>query len=219
MKKTMTIARIIITDKTVLLILGWLAALACCIAAVVQSCRVNALASEIEALTPAAVKSVAAPAAVSEQKEQEPPQLGTLYSLPENAAYDGKKSYESYTTITDTTSPQYAIQMMAWTNEDAFRMVGDRYLVAVGTYFNAPCGTSIDVILENGTVIPCIVGDIKADAHTDSWNVYSANGCATEFIVDAGKTRANITGDVSDLYESWQAKVTAVRVYDGISCV
>ncbi|MDO5150838.1 MAG: hypothetical protein Q4D76_15835 [Oscillospiraceae bacterium] len=31
---------------------------------------------------------------------------------------------------------------------------------------NAPCGTYIDLIIENGVLIPCIVGDIKADAHT-----------------------------------------------------
>ena len=26
---------------------------------------------------------------------------------------------------------------------------------------NAPCGTYIDLIIENGVLIPCIVGDIK----------------------------------------------------------
>ena len=196
------------TNKSLMLIVAWTAAIIGGITAIVQTSRVTALANEL-AEQDIQISSVSAN---DEQSDEIIPV--SLYPLPENASYKGMKSYESYTAITDKTSAQYAVQTMAWTNEDAFRMVGNRYLVSVGTYFNAPVGTSIDIILENGIVIPCVVGDIKADEHTDYWGVYSANGCATEFIVDAKYTKAYVTGDVSDLYTEWQSKVSSIKVYD-----
>lgn len=139
----------------------------------------------------------------------------TLCTLPYNGNYGGFKSYESYTAITDKDSDQYALQTIAWTDTDAFRRVDDYYLVAVGTYFEAPVGTAIDVVLENGTVIPCLVGDIKADEHTDSsYHIWSDNNCATEFIVDALFTDAKTTGDVSSVYPAWQSRVVSIKVYE-----
>ena len=137
----------------------------------------------------------------------------TVYQLPYNAEYTGKKCYESYSSITDTTTLQYELQQSATTDEDAFRKIDNRYLVSIGTHFNAPCGTYIDIVLENGTVIPCIVGDIKPDECTDITNTYTKNNSATEFIVDATKTTANISGDVSSLYDEWQSKVKEIVVY------
>ena len=204
-----------INSNALMLLIAWVAAIVGGIVAIVQSSRVTALANELKAQE-IKLASVSAPADTDTASDDIIIPC-SLYSLPEKADYNGMKSYESYTAITDKTSAQYAIQTMAWTNKDAFRMVGDRYLVAVGTYFNAPVGTSIDIILENGTVIPCIVGDIKADEHTDFYGVYSSNGCATEFIVDATTTKANITGDVSTLYAEWQSKVSYIRVYDNVN--
>ena len=197
----------------IMLIIAWVAAITGGIISIVQSSRVTALANELkeQELLIASISMVETENKTSTNEVEIP---SSLYILPENANYDGMKSYESFTAITDKTSAQYEIQRMAQTNEDAFRVIDGRYLVAVGTYFNAPVGTAIDVILENGTVIPCIVGDIKADEHTDYWGVYSANGCATEFIVDAKATSAYITGDVSDLYPEWDSKVTHIKVYD-----
>lgn len=208
--KTMTNTRR--TNKSLMLIVAWTAAIIGGVTAIVQSSRVTALANEL-AEQEIRISSISAVSATNEQTDDIVIPV-SLYPLPENASYKGMKSYESYTAITDKTSAQYAVQKMAWTNEDAFRMVGNRYLVSVGTYFNAPVGTSIDIILENGTVIPCVVGDIKADEHTDYWGVYSANGCATEFIVDAKYTKACVTGDVSDVYAEWQSKVSCIKVYD-----
>lgn len=139
----------------------------------------------------------------------------TLCTLPYNGKYGGFKSYESYTAITDKDSDQYALQTMAWTDTDAFRRVEDYYLVAVGTYFEAPVGTIVDVVLDNGTVIPCIVGDIKSDEHTDSsYHIWTENQCATEFIVDALFTEAQTTGDVSCVFPEWQSEVVSIKVYE-----
>jgi len=135
------------------------------------------------------------------------------YQLPENPDYSGFKSYEPYYLITSQ-SVQLYLQYDAVTDDNGFRLLDGRYLVAVGTFCNASCGTYIDLILENGVLIPCIVGDIKSDAHTDDTHAYtSSTMCASEFIVDDRICPAAWSGDVSTVYEEWGANVKAIRVY------
>lgn len=142
--------------------------------------------------------------------------LSTLYTLPSCPTYEGMKCYENYECITDKSSRQYTLQQIAYTDDDGFRKIGDRYLVAIGTYFEAECGTLFDIILENGEKIPAMVGDIKADIHTDAWNVYSAGKCATEFMIDDSVMSKKLldTGDVSYYRSEWRSKVKALYVYD-----
>lgn len=139
----------------------------------------------------------------------------TEYDIPSNAKYHGQKTYEYYSAITSKRSKQYQLQGYANTDEKGFRKIDDRYLVAIGTYFNAPVGTYVDVILENGTEIPCLVGDIKANKDTDTNNIFSKCGCCSEFMVD--KTFVSLTGcrgDVSKVMDNWNSKVLKIRVYD-----
>ena len=129
----------------------------------------------------------------------------------------GFKSYMSYTAITSKSSPQYKLQQSTYTGTYGIRQYGDRYCVAIGTAFNADVGTYLDLILTNGTVIPCIVADIKADRHTDSNNMITiANGCLTEFIVDSSALNKNAKsmGDISYCNEDWNSRVEKIRVYD-----
>ena len=129
----------------------------------------------------------------------------------------GFKSYMPYTAITSKSSPQYKLQQSTYTGVYGIRQYGDRYCVAIGTAFNADVGTYLDLILVNGTVIPCIVADIKADKHTDSNNMITiANGCLTEFIVDSSALNKNAKsmGDISYCNEDWNSRVEKIRVYD-----
>lgn len=129
----------------------------------------------------------------------------------------GFKSYMQYTTITSKSSPQYKLQQIAYTGTYGIRQYDNRYCVAIGTGFNADVGTYFDLILSNGTVIPCIVADIKADRHTDSNNMITvANGCLTEFIVDSSALDENAKrmGDISYCNEDWNSRVEKIRVYD-----
>lgn len=138
-----------------------------------------------------------------------------IYDLPYYYPYYGQKAYENYSAITNTNSLQYRLEQVAHTDEYGFRIYDDRYLIAVGTYFDAPVGTYIDVELENGVVIPCIVGDIKADIDTEDNNVYSLScGCATEFIVDGWIIDPYTRGDVSSVFEDWVSPVIHIIVYD-----
>jgi len=172
-----------------------------------------------------AVTTTTAETTVTEPEPEEPPVQGVIngemlydteyveYQLPDNPDYHGFKSYEPYDLIT-AQSVQLCLQQEAVTDVNGFRLLDGRYLVAVGTFCNAPCGTYVDLILENGTLIPCIVGDIKSDAHTDETNTYTmATMCASEFIVDDSICPAAWYGDVSMVYEEWRGKTIGIRKY------
>lgn len=141
------------------------------------------------------------------------------YDIPKNKGF---KSYMSYTTISDKNSKQYKLQEYAYTGKYGLRQVNERYCVAVGTHFSMDVGTYFDLVLENGEVIPCVVGDIKSQEHTLRDRITTAlNGCVSEFIVETRylpyKVKNNDftgTGDISDCYIGWDSPVTKIIVYD-----
>ena len=137
------------------------------------------------------------------------------YSVPETSGF---KSFMSYKAITSKSSPQYKLQHeKAYTGKNGIRQVDGRYCVAIGSYFTNEIGTLFDLVLENGTVIPCILADQKADKDTDSKNIITRhNGCLSEFIVDVGNLKREISrmGDVSYFNNNWDSPVESIRVYE-----
>ena len=137
------------------------------------------------------------------------------YSVPETSGF---KSFMSYKAITSKSSPQYKLQHeKAYTGKNGIRQVDGRYCVAVGSYFTDEIGTLFDLVLKNGTIIPCILADQKADKDTDSQNIVTRhNGCLSEFIVDVGNLKSSITqmGDVSYFNNNWNSPVKSIRVYE-----
>lgn len=108
---------------------------------------------------------------------------------------------------------QAKLQSLCQTNEVGLRVYDGRFTIAVGTYFNTSIGQYFDLVLENGTVIPCIMGDLKADIHTDSRGLFTeASGCMTEFIVD--RTYLPNKNSATYCYEAWNSKVVNVIVYN-----
>ncbi len=138
------------------------------------------------------------------------------FDLYENLPKDRIKSYMSYTAITLKTSDQFKLQKIAYTDENGFRKVSDRYCVAVGSYFTDVIGTYLDIILADGTVIECILADQKADKHTDNDNILASDGSLVEFVIDKNMLNKEIkrSGDVSKLYDSWDNHVKTVIVYE-----
>ncbi len=139
----------------------------------------------------------------------------TTINLPYYSSYKGFKSYMGYNMLTDKNSAQYQLQLNAYTGNYGIRMINGRYMVAIGSYFGLRIGDEFDIILENGTIIPAIMGDLKDNKDTDSNNVYTvATNCCTEFIVDTGsyefKQYKNM-GDVSYACEEWNSKVVAIQ--------
>lgn len=137
------------------------------------------------------------------------------YDVPKNSGF---KSYMSYKTITSRSSKQYKMQYsQAYTGTYGIRQINGRYCVAIGSYFTSEMGTLFDLILKNGTVIPCILSDQKSDRHTDSMNIVTINsGCVSEFIVDTSSLNRNakIHGDISYCNDDWNSPVKTVRVYE-----
>ena len=135
-----------------------------------------------------------------------------VFNVPD---YPGKKSYMGYNLFGHNTK-QYQLQNMAITDANGFRRVTDRYCIAIGSYFNPHIGQYADLVLDNGIVIPCVIGDVKADKDTDDQNIFSHNGCCSEFLVDMAKLKheVKVSGDVSSLTYEWQPRVRMVVMYE-----
>lgn len=139
------------------------------------------------------------------------------FTVPQNSGF---KSFEPYNRF-NPKYKQYKLQQYAYTDEYGLRQVNGRYCIALGTYYfdnvtNDTIGTYVDLVLENGEVIPCILGDIKADAHTGSNHIMTANGCLSEFIVDKNALPKAVKsmGNVSYAKEEWKSPVAKVVVYE-----
>ncbi len=134
------------------------------------------------------------------------------YQIP---TYSGKKSWMGYNLFGSGTD-QYKLQQLAETDRNGLRKVEGRYCVAIGSHFGTAIGQKFDLILENNVVIPCVMGDQKADCHTDSANIFTQNGCCSEFIVDSAGLNPDAmqSGDVSSINEKWDSPVVTVVVYD-----
>lgn len=137
------------------------------------------------------------------------------YSVPNNSGF---KSFMPYKSITNKSSKQYQIQSTyAYTGNHGIRMVANRYCIALGTHFDATVGTYVDLVLENNTVIPCVVSEIKADKDTDARNIVTKhNGCVSEFLVNEKIMNDEIKkhGDVSVCKPEWNSPIKAIRVYE-----
>ena len=130
--------------------------------------------------------------------------------------YSGFKSYMTYKKFSKS-SEQYSLQQLAITDEYGFRRFEDYYIIAMGSFFGAKVGQRVDLVLENGEVIKCVIGDAKADNDTDASNIFSKNNCLSEFLVDTKKLEPTVKGrgDVSHFpNEQWDSPVTEVIVYE-----
>ena len=147
----------------------------------------------------------------------EPPINFVIVDVPESYNTKDFKSYESWKAITAKNTPHYKLQNeYAYTNSDGIRMVDGRYCIALGSYFTTAIGQYVDIVLENGTIIHCILGDQKADIHTDALHIAHPDGSIVEFIVDTDKipTMARRMGNMSYAYPEWNSPVVQVIVYD-----
>lgn len=148
----------------------------------------------------------------------------TSVTIPKDSLYTGFKSWTGYTSITNKSTRNYKITHSSETTTDdnGFRKVDGRFLVIVGSGISTTVGTYMDVILKNGTVIKCIMGDGKADIHTDKKNhifsVTTQTHCCSGFVVDsrAGVLNSLVRrmGDCSYVDDSWKSPVKSIKVYN-----
>lgn len=127
----------------------------------------------------------------------------------------------------DSSTGQYKVHE-AWKAAGAkydkhVAVLNGRYLVAVKTVFGES-GTYIDVTLENGTVIPAIVGDSKGmensaignDAKYVHGGINGAAYCPVEFEVDPSYVFSNnqiVHAAVNGWVPEWDSTVKSITVY------
>lgn len=146
-------------------------------------------------------------------------------SISGNASYktyyapkNGMKTFMSYKAITSKRSPQYKLQKKAYNGNYGIRQVDGRYCVAVGSAYTTEIGTYIDLVLKNGTVIPCILADCKADKDTDSTNrVHSIDGSLAEFVIvgmSSIPSAVRQSGSFNSACPEWNSEVAQIRIYN-----
>lgn len=114
---------------------------------------------------------------------------------------NAKKTYMDYREIKRLGSRQLELQQKAWTDEQGFRRIHDYYMVAMGTYYGT-VGDKFIITLSRGSKIKAIMGDIKANQHTDEKNQYHLkDGSIVEFIIDKEVINEKIirSGDCSHI--------------------
>ena len=93
-------------------------------------------------------------------------------------------------------------------------MVDGRYCIAVASSYASTIGTKIDVVLESGKIIKCVLGDQKADADTDSMNRYHlTDGSYVEFIVSRAlmDEQAKVSGSFNCISD-FEGVIKEIRV-------
>ena len=134
---------------------------------------------------------------------------GTAVALP--GGLGNEHSYMGWQCITDRSSNQYRLRETAGMNFDkeGFARIGDRYVVATTTTFGN-VGDYIDVVQSDGTIIKCIIGDIKNqnDAGCNKWG-HSNGNCVVEFVVDKASwydTEKTVVG----LHPEWNQNISKI---------
>ena len=98
-------------------------------------------------------------------------------------------------------------------------MVGDRYCIAVGSYYTKKIGVKIDLVLShNGRkhTLTCITADSKDDSDTVNNHRVHKDGSIVEFVVKTSvlNKKARYTwGDISYTGKQFRGKIVEIRVY------
>lgn len=140
----------------------------------------------------------------------------TTYYAPHNRI----KSYMPYTAITSRSSAQWRLQQSAHDGFFGIRQIDRRFCIAVGSAYTSKIGQYIDLVLENGTIIHCVLADQKADRDTNAENTITEHdGSLVEFIVNSGQLSSKVKrmGDISYATDSWNSMITQVIVYDEVA--
>ena len=130
--------------------------------------------------------------------------VAVLLSLTAVSFYPGGgefKCYEDFRCITDTNSPQYALQQDAWTDMYGLRRVDGFYCIALGSAYGTEIGEKYIITLSTGYEFLAILADQKADRDTVDGHTRDRNGAVIEFIVDSNHLPAEVksSGSVSSI--------------------
>ena len=130
------------------------------------------------------------------------------------------KSYEDADCITDSTKlAQGRLKKKYSLDKSGVYMVGDRYCIAVGSYYTKKIGVKIDLVLShNGRkhTLKCITADSKDDSDTVNNHRVHKDGSVVEFVVKSSalNKKARYTwGNISYAGKQFRGKIVEIRVY------
>lgn len=145
---------------------------------------------------------------------------GRLYHVPSQTAF---KSYEDADCITDSIQLEQGRLKKEYhlDYETGVWMVGDRYCVAVGSYYVKKVNVKIDLVLQNDGnqhILKCITADVKSDRDTIDKHRVHKDGSVAEFVVRTSSLSSNVThtGDVSYAGKQFRGKIVKIKVYKEI---
>ena len=140
--------------------------------------------------------------------------IGTEKDVPSNNSF---KSYMDADTITSRNTDQYKLKDKYIIDEQTgIWTVDERYCIAVGSYYTKSIGTYIDVVMENGSTLHCILGECKRNRDTDYTNRQNSNGSVVEFIVNTSSMPSMVRkmGNCSYACEEMKGEIKSIIVYD-----
>ncbi len=131
------------------------------------------------------------------------------------------KSCEPAGCITDRLSlPQGRLkQSYRLDRKSGVYMVGDRYCVALGSYYTTKIGAKVDLVLSykgKRSVLKCILADQKANRDTIKNHRVHLDGSVAEFVVNSNampRYARYTMGDVSYAAKQFKGKIVQIRVY------
>lgn len=127
------------------------------------------------------------------------------------------RTYMGWQCITNTESTQYKLMQTAGMNfdDEGFGIIGDRYVVATTTTYG-DVGDYIDVYQEDGTVLNCIIGDIKNqnDEGCNKWGHLDGQ-CVLESVVDkntwySGGSGSHANPGTASCHPEWDQNITKI---------
>ena len=140
--------------------------------------------------------------------------IGIEKDVPSNNSF---KSYMDADTITSINTDQYKLKAKYVIDEQTgIWTVDERYCIAVGSYYTQSIGTYIDVVMENGSTLHCILGECKRNRDTDYTNRQNPNGSVVEFIVNTSSMPSMVRkmGNCSYACEEMKGEIKSIIVYD-----
>ena len=140
--------------------------------------------------------------------------IGTEKDVPQNNSF---KSYMDADTITSRNTDQYKLKAKYIIDEQTgIWTVDERYCIAVGSYYTQSVGTYIDIVMENGSTLHCILGECKRNRDTDHTNRQNHNGSVVEFIVNISSMPSMVRkmGNCSYACEEMKGEIKSIIVYD-----
>ena len=130
------------------------------------------------------------------------------------------KSYEDAECITDSSKlAQGRLKKKYHSDKSGVWMVGNRYCIAVGSYYTKKIGVKIDLVLSsrNGRkhTLKCITADSKDDSDTVNNHRVHKDGSVVEFVVNTNKLskKVRLMGDISYAGKQFKGNIAKIKIY------